>query len=230
MYHFTIKSNRECHFLTSSKYKTAMASLQPSPHVNCSAQSIPYPDLPGAQIRSLEAFPVHKGWKYIPKGFYSNNGAVGAASLHYCNVTITYTPLNSTNQTEVQIWLPETWNGRMQGVGGGGWSAGLYTNGYPSMTAAVAQGFAVTSTNGGYRTGDARDWALLAPGKVDYKSFEHYATTSLNDLAVIGKKLLRDTAEILVLERLLARRTPGLHARTALSQRFRRNCRKLSRD
>jgi Tannase and feruloyl esterase len=168
-----------------------MASLQPSPHVNCTAQSIPYPNLPGAQIRSLEAVPVHKGWKYIPKGFYSNNGAVGASSLHYCNVTITYTPLDSTNLTEVQIWLPETWNGRMQGVGGGGWSAGLYTNGYPSMTAAVAQGFAVTSTNGGYTTGDARDWALLAPGKVDYKSLQHYATTSLNDLAVIGKDVVK---------------------------------------
>jgi feruloyl esterase len=168
-----------------------MASLQPSPHVNCSAHSIPFPNLPGAQIRSLEASPVNKGWKYIPKGFYQNNGAVAAASLHYCNVTVTYTPLGSTNRTEVQIWLPETWNGRMQAVGGGGWAAGLYTNGFPSMTGAVAQGFAVTSTDGGYPSDDARDWALLPSGKVDYKGLEHFASTSLNDLSVIGKSVVK---------------------------------------
>lgn len=79
----------------------------------------------------------------------------------------------------------------MQGAGGGGWSAGLYTNGYPSMTAAVAQGYAVTSTNGGYTSGDPHDWALLSPGKIDYKSFQHYASTSLNDLAVIGKSVVK---------------------------------------
>jgi hypothetical protein len=168
-----------------------MASLQPSSHVNCSSQSIAHPILPGAQIHSLEASPVHKGWQFIPGGLYPNNDAVSASRLDFCKVTITYIPQNSTHQTEVQVWLPENWNGRMQGLGGGGWSAGLYTNGYPAMTAAAIQGYAAISTNGGYSAGHPKDWAVLQLGKVDYKNFQHYASTSLNDLSIIGKSVVR---------------------------------------
>jgi hypothetical protein len=168
-----------------------MASLQASSHVNCSTQSIPYPILAGARIHSLEASPVHKGWQYIPAGLYPNNGPVNASSVDFCNITITYYPQDNSNQTQVQVWLPEKWNGRMQGLGGGGWFAGLSTNGYPAMTAAVIQGYAAISTNGGYTSGDPGDWALLQLGKVDYKSFQHFATTSLNDLAIVGKSVVK---------------------------------------
>jgi hypothetical protein len=168
-----------------------MASLQPFSHANCSSQSIPHPIIPGARVHSLEASPVHVGWLFVPGGLYSNNGAVNATNLDFCNVTITYIPQDSINQTTVQVWLPEKWNGRMQGLGGGGWSAGLYTNGYPAMTAAAAQGYASISTNGGYKSGNPSDWALLQLGKVDYKSFQHFASTSLNDLAIIGKSVVK---------------------------------------
>jgi hypothetical protein len=169
-----------------------MALFQPSSPVNCSSQSIPYPTLPGAQIRSLEASLARKTWELIPAGLYSNNGPVIASGLSYCNVTITYTPLDSDNKTTVQVWLPaQKWNGRMQGLGGGGWSGGLFDFGYPGMTAAVAQGYAAVATNGGWTSSLPKDFALLSPGNVDIKSLRHFASTSLNDVSIIGKSVIQ---------------------------------------
>ena len=169
-----------------------MALFQPSSHAVCSSQSIPYPSVPGAVIRSLDAIPARKAWQYIPPGLYANNGGVTATNLTYCNVTITYTPVDRVQKTTVQVLLPlEKWNGRMQGLGGGGWSAGLYDGGYPGMVAAVAQGYAAVATNGGWNSSKPEDWALSSPGKVDMKGVEHFASTSLNDLAIIGKSVIR---------------------------------------
>jgi Tannase and feruloyl esterase len=160
--------------------------------VNCSSQAIPYPALPGATIRTLSASLARTAFQYIPAGLYANHDAVVATNTSYCNVTITYTPLDSNNKTTVQVWLPtQKWNGRMQGLGGGGWSAGLFDFGYPGMLAAVAQGYAAVATNGGWTSNRPRDFALLRPGTVDTKSLQHFASTSLNDMSIIGKSVIQ---------------------------------------
>jgi S-formylglutathione hydrolase FrmB len=169
-----------------------MAILQPQSGMSCVSESISFPDLPGAEIRSLTAQPVVKGWQYFAAGLYSNSGPVSAANSSFCNVTVTYTPIGTTRVTRVQIWLPgEEWNGRMQGVGGGGWTAGLNEPSFAGMGAAVIMGYAAIATDGGYTSPNPLDWAFSSPGKIDKKSFEHYATTSLNDLAIIGKSVVK---------------------------------------
>jgi hypothetical protein len=155
---------------------------------NCSSSSIPYPTVAGAEIRSLEAATVNKGWQYITPGLNPNGPAVTATSVSFCNVTITYTPLGASRVTTVQVWLPtEKWNERIQGIGGGGWSAGLNEMSFGGMMAAVIQGYAAMSTNGGYTSPNPIDWVFSSPGVIDKVSFQHYATTSLNDLAILGK-------------------------------------------
>jgi hypothetical protein len=95
-----------------------MAFFQPSTLSNCSASLIPYPDVPGAVVKLVEAAPVYKGWQYIPAGLYSNNPSVSASSVEHCNVTVTYTITGSQRNTTVQVWLPtEDWNSRIQAVG-----------------------------------------------------------------------------------------------------------------
>jgi hypothetical protein len=185
----------------------AMAFPQVTNALNCSAQAISYPTIVGAQIRSLEASTAYTTFAYIQGGLYSNNGAVTVpAGLQYCNVTITYNPPDSERLTTVQVWLPSKWNERMQGVGGGGWSAGLNDLAKASMIAAVAQGYTAIGTNGGNPSSDPRDWAFERSGpsnafnaskiasgqrKVDKKALKHYASTSLNDLSIIGKSVIR---------------------------------------
>jgi hypothetical protein len=160
-------------------------------HPNCTASAIPLPNLNTGYIDSLTAKPEYSSFQYIPAGLYFNNGAVSATGLSYCKVSISYTDFKSNRKTGVQVWLPsEKWNGRMQGIGGGGWSAGLvpvFDN--PSMTAAVAQGYVAVATDGGWSTSHPMFSAYLPnkPGQVDLKALRHYGATSLKDVSILGK-------------------------------------------
>jgi hypothetical protein len=167
-----------------------MALVTPSPGVvDCSALSIPRPVLPGAQIRSLEAHQVRKGYQLVSEGAYFNNPTVSSPSSEFCNVTIQYTPLGTDSKTTVQIWLPtDKWNGRMQAIGGSGWAAGLVEITFGSMTGAVIEGYTALSTDGGHPDQDPKSWAMMPDGKtVDKRSLLHFAQTSLNDLSILGK-------------------------------------------
>jgi hypothetical protein len=185
-----------------------MALLQSPNFFNCSTQSISPPKIGEAKIRSLTATSAFTSFQYISAGQYSNNGGVAVpAGLQYCNVTIAYSPPESERITTVQIWLPLKWNDRLQGVGGGGWSAGLNSGAQMTMMAAVAQGYTAIGTDGGYATTDPRDWAFegpplphapaaatqsAGPRKIDKKAMKHYASTSLKDLSVLGKTVIQN--------------------------------------
>jgi hypothetical protein len=156
--------------------------------VDCSPLSIPRPNLPGAQIRSLDAHQVKRGYQSVNAAAYVNNPTVSSASSEFCNVTVQYTPIGTDARTTVQIWLPtDDWNQRIQAIGGSGWAAGLVDITFMSMTAAVMEGYTAISTDGGHPNADPKTWALLPNGKVDRQSLLHYAQTSLNDLSILGK-------------------------------------------
>jgi hypothetical protein len=171
-----------------------MALSQPSLKVlECSPLSIPRPVLPGAQIRSLEAIPVKRGFQYVNEGVYFNNPSVSSWSSEFCNITVQYTPLGIERQTTVQIWLPtKQWNGRIQAIGGSGWAAGLIDMSFAAMTGAVIEGYTAISTDGGHPDSDPKSWAFLPDGKtVDKKNLLHYAQTSLSDLSILGKAVVK---------------------------------------
>ena len=93
----------------------------------CSPQSIPYPTLFGAEFFSLDASLVSNYSRYVREGYYLNHGATNVTNISFCNVTLAYTHPGQNDIINVEAWLPiDTWNGRMQAVGGGGWMAGMF--------------------------------------------------------------------------------------------------------
>jgi feruloyl esterase len=75
----------------------------------------------------------------------------------------------------MEIWMPsETWNGKFQMVGNGGWGGRLS---YGPMRAAVNEGYATASTDTGHK-GDGGQFALGHPEKlIDFAYRAVYETT-----------------------------------------------------
>ncbi|CZR56675.1 related to feruloyl esterase B precursor [Phialocephala subalpina] len=131
----------------------------------CSTNSFQTPAVYGAEILSLEAT-LHYSVN-VPLGYYTNNGAVHVTDANFCNVTISYTHPGQNDTIHVQVWLPEeSWNRRMQGIGCGGWAAGLFYLSFMGMTA-TGRRICTLSTDAGLGSLDPRIWALLSPGNVN---------------------------------------------------------------
>ncbi|KAI2473349.1 tannase and feruloyl esterase [Annulohypoxylon bovei var. microspora] len=158
----------------------------------CSPSMIPYPDLPGAQFTSLSALLVSNVTVQIPESAYVNNGALDVQGVSYCHVTTTYTHTGTADNVTVDTFLPtEGWNGRMQGIGGGGWFAGglQFSLAAYSMLGAVAEGYSAVTTDAGHASSNPEDWVLKSPGHVNYHLLENFASTSLNEVSIIGKAI-----------------------------------------
>lgn len=158
----------------------------------CTPARIPMPILRRAAFHSLEAQLVSNYTKYIPVGAYFNHGEINVTRVDYCNITISYTHLGQNDSLHVQAWLPtNTWNGRLQAIGGGGWQAGWTYSALMSMGGAVGEGYATITTDAGLGSSSSpADWALLSPGNVNLYQLQNLASVSLNDMAVIGKSLV----------------------------------------
>jgi len=87
-----------------------------------------------------------------PAGRGAGRGANPFAPLPaFCRVAATLTPVNDS-EIKVEVWLPASWNGKLQSVGNGAWAGNLS---YPAMAAAVAAGYAAASTDTGHAGGNA---------------------------------------------------------------------------
>jgi hypothetical protein len=163
-----------------------------APSSACSAASIPYPSLFGAEFTSLETTFVANYSQNIPIGYYSNHGTVNVTNASFCNVTLTYTHPGQNDTIHVQVWMPlDTWNGRLQHIGGAGWQAGLHPAGLYAMTASIGEGYATVGTDAGLGSQVMpTNWALLSEGNVDLYLLQDLASTSLNDAAIIAKSVI----------------------------------------
>lgn len=214
----------------------------------CAASAIPYPTVFGAEVLELSANLVQNFSAEVPDHFYYNHPSISLKGVDYCNVTVTYTHPGQNDTINVETWLPmKSWNGRLQAVGGGGWTAGRFFLSYRAMQGALAEGYVATTTDSGLGETYAPDsWALNSPGNVDLYALQNIASVSLNDqvcrnsslradrprtriadpaLIVVHhregshQQLLRPARRVLVLERLFPRWPPGVHACPAVSGR-----------
>jgi hypothetical protein len=147
---------------------------------SCSANTIAYPKLFGAQILALSAYERHNYSLPLLK----------ITSLNFCNVNITYTHPGYNDSINIQVWLPLTgWNERFQGTGGAGYATGVMDQ---ALAPAVAQGYAAVSTDGGHAV-DAltESWALVSSGNVNFDLLEDFASIALNDMTVLGKAVTK---------------------------------------
>ncbi|KAL6408596.1 tannase [Ilyonectria robusta] len=158
----------------------------------CSAGTFPYPIIPEVRFLSLEANLVHNLSINVPLGGYPNHGPVNVTSAGFCNVSTTYTHPSGDDSVNVQVWLPtDIWNGRLQGIGGGGWSAGLPDQAPAGMAAAVGEGYATYGTDAGLGPQanglTPESWAMGVDGKPQLRLLENLASASLYEGAIIAK-------------------------------------------
>ncbi|KAH7076720.1 Tannase/feruloyl esterase [Paraphoma chrysanthemicola] len=167
-----------------------MASLQAIG--NCTAGAIPYPAIFGAEFLAIEVRPV---WNYSFAASNINNPfAINAPEVNFCNITVTHTHPGQNDILRTQIWLPfnATWNKRFMMAGGGGWSAG-WTISPGVMNAAVADGYATSTVDGGVARESvisASSWALTSPGNVNYNALQDFAYKGLVDGALATKSVI----------------------------------------
>jgi len=136
----------------------------------CSSGVIDPPEIYGASILSIKA----------------TQATLRSTSTTFCNITIDYTHPGQDDHIVVWLGLPDKWNGRFQGVGGGG-----YATGEPSrMEPAISKGYATVGTNGGHLISAApASWGLASPGNVNLYNLQNFASVALHDMTVMGKKI-----------------------------------------
>ncbi|KAJ9654610.1 hypothetical protein H2198_006356 [Neophaeococcomyces mojaviensis] len=166
-------------------------SQEPIITSHCSTSSIPFPKIPGLQFEQVQANLVQDYTKSLGRGEYIGHEAWNVSNLGFCNVSLTYTHTGHNDPINLQVWLPlgDDWNGRMVGVGGGGYSAGLFEFSQRSLAGAVSEGYVALSTDAGHDADDPDpdNWALTASGEVDMYRLENFAHVAQGDAATIGK-------------------------------------------
>ncbi|VUC29974.1 unnamed protein product, partial [Clonostachys rosea] len=171
----------------------------------CSATTFTYPTIAGVEFLSIEASLVQNFSRYVSDQDYLNNPEIFVEDATFCNLTLSYTHHGQDDVLFVESWLPIPWNSRLQAVGGGGWTGGRTELAISEMAGAIGNGWYVQSIHV-YRQRDATittdaglghsevpvEWALLKPGNVNWVALQNLGHVSLNEQAIIGKKLAND--------------------------------------
>ncbi|RSL78713.1 hypothetical protein CEP51_007950 [Fusarium floridanum] len=171
-------------------------------------ESIPPPKLPGIEVKAVSAAERYDVFVNIddiyPTGVLPilGNPMKKNATLHVCDVNVTYSHVGVDDTVIVHAYLPfENWNGRFQAVGGGGFYASF---GPPAVGPAAFHGYAAASSY----TPDVADRFAAKPGVkesllkpitpltdfgfandefINLGQWTAFASRGLHEMAVIGK-------------------------------------------
>lgn len=160
------------------------------------AASVVLAQTPCEQLRSL-SLPntTITAAEFVPAGTFVPPNALpnvphGTLPAH-CRVAAVLTP-SSDSHIEIEIWLPDSWNGKFQAVGNGGWAGNIsYGNGLPqpgisrSMSSALKEGYATASTDTGHKGGTAS----FAPGHPE--KLKDFAYRAVHQMTVSSKAIIR---------------------------------------
>lgn len=163
----------------------SVGAAHPAQAAGTTCQNIPQPQLPGAVVQSMTG---------------TSRGAdlLSGVPAH-CEVTLHLTHPGDGDDVRVDVWLPSTgWNGRFQGTGGAGWSAGLLlgnitvSDTVPTIPAAVKNGYAAAATDAGvgFNPFSAASWALKADGTVNTGLLTDFSSRSVHDMTVASKQII----------------------------------------
>lgn len=102
----------------------------------------------------------------------------------FCKVS---TRIHPTTDSDIrsEVWLPDEWNGKLLGVGGGGLSGGLATAPL-SLRIPLQKGYVGTASDVGHDANDSGQWALGHPEKL-----KDYAYRGNHLTAVLAKAVIR---------------------------------------
>ncbi|HEY1130651.1 MAG TPA: tannase/feruloyl esterase family alpha/beta hydrolase [Roseateles sp.] len=135
------------------------------------AQTIPGP----ANCAALVGMQVESGTVVAAERFAQGATIAGTANLfggdatttvstNFCRVKLQLKPTPSS-LINVEAWLPETWNGKMFGYGGGGQNGGLGQSA-ALMNASAKNGYASATSDVGHATNSSAEWAYNQPEKI----------------------------------------------------------------
>lgn len=150
----------------------------PASAASTTCESLTAPRVPNATVTSLAARERHD--YVVPPGPFNPDPIPVPA---FCQVSLTLTHPGANDNVTVAVWLPlDSWNGRFQGTGGGGYVAGFFDLG---LAPALLGGYAAASTD----AGAASD--IESPGNLatNPELLTNFASRSLHDMAVAGKAL-----------------------------------------
>ncbi|KAJ5021195.1 Tannase/feruloyl esterase [Bipolaris maydis] len=162
---------------------------------HCKSSAFTLPIVYGAEFQNIVASLVENHSTFVPYSNNPNSGDVDAQNLQFCNVTITHTHPGTNDKITTKVFLPikPTWNHRLQGIGGGGWVAGLHPVIDERMYAGLAGGYATVATDAGVPISNiADDWALLSPGNVNLYALQNFASVSISDATLAAKSIIKD--------------------------------------
>lgn len=102
----------------------------------------------------------------------------------FCDVRATATD-PAGNPIHIDVWLPESWNGRFEGVGGSVYACGPW---YFEMAPAIRAGYASAATDCGVSPADldTASWAVNN-GQLDWPLIRDFAYAGIHDMTVAGK-------------------------------------------
>lgn len=108
----------------------------------------------------------------------------------YCDVQLTVNNPPSSDQVNIGVFLPDIWNGRFEGIGGGG-----YTGGNPSSPDATAlqQGYATAGTDTGHAgSGGTGAFALNPDGTLNIQLIDDFSYLGIHEMTVTAKAVTND--------------------------------------
>jgi Tannase and feruloyl esterase len=120
--------------------------------------------------------------EYIPAGPQRNARGGQAVQLPaHCRVAAVLQP-SSDSHIEMELWLPENWNGKFLAVGNGGWAGNIETG---AMAAGLARGYATASNDTGHQGGSG-SFVVGHPEKLI-----DFGYRSMHEMAVFSKTIIQ---------------------------------------
>jgi feruloyl esterase len=100
----------------------------------------------------------------------------------FCRVSASLNP-SADSDIQIEVWLPDEWNGKYLANGIGGWGGAMA---YPGLLDALRRGYATSATDTGHRGNmGAADFALGHPEKV-----KDFAWRAVHEMTVQSKALI----------------------------------------
>ena len=126
----------------------------------------------------------------VPPGtsFTDSNGTAVKTTTPACRVVATVST-QSAERIGIEVWLPlGTWNGRLLGVGSGGFGGAIV---YSELIPAVARGFVAANTDTGHRGGAQGAIGQPLPWAQSPVQLRDWGHTSIHWMTVAAKAITR---------------------------------------
>jgi feruloyl esterase len=103
----------------------------------------------------------------------------------FCDVALTETD-SAGNPIHTYVWLPDSWNGNFQGVGGAVFECGPV---FTETATAIQDGYASATTDCGVNPADllTGSWALNSSGTPNTSLIDDFSYAGIHDMTVVGK-------------------------------------------